>query len=216
MTGSGVRGGLGVRDGSQAERLAALAAGDGGFGFVVGFSLALGGAFIPLLFALGKGDLAFDPAVAEVEAGGNQGEAFLAGSDFEFAHLGFVQQKFAGAQRLVVHGIAVGKRADVGVEQEALSVLEQAVGVLEVGLAFANRLNFGAAEGDAGFVFVEEGVVIAGGAIVGRVAHSGGDRVTVFLLDRRFRLGGYGRIGERAGHGWAEAFCFWSLWLRLR
>ena len=121
---------------------------------------------------------------------------------FEFVELVLVQQEFAGAQVLVVHGVAVGEGADVGVEQEAFAVFEQAVGVLEVGLAFADAFDLGAAEGDAGLELVGEEVVVAGGAVEGGVALAGGDGVAVFLLDGGlWRGGGSGRVGEGAGHG---------------
>ena len=161
----------------------ALAAGYGGFGFVVGFALAFGGALVPLLLAFGEGELAFDAAVAEVEADGDEGEALLPGGGFELADLVLVQQELAGAQRVVVHGVAVGERADVGVEEEALAVLEQAVGVLEVGFALADGFDLGAAEGDAGLELVGEEVVEAGGAVEGGVTLACGDGVAVLLFD---------------------------------
>ena len=162
--------------------LAALAAGDGGFGFVVGFALAFGGALIPFLLAFGQGELALDAAVAEVEADGDEGIALLSGHALELADLVFVQQQLAGAERVVVHGVAVGERADVGVQEEAFAVFEQAVGVLEVGLAFADGLDLGAAEGDAGLELVGEEVIVAGGAVEGGVALAGGDGVAVLRL----------------------------------
>jgi hypothetical protein len=101
----------------------------------------------------------------------------------------------------------VGEGTDVGVEEEGLAVFEEAVGVLEVGLAFADGLDLGAAEGDAGFDAVGEEVVEAGGAVEGGVAEAGGDGVAVFLLHRRLVLGGgRGRIGEGTGHEWNTGF----------
>ena len=111
-----------------------------------------------------------------------------------------MEQELAGAQRVVVHGVAVGERSDVGVEQEALAVLEQSVGVLEVGLAFADGLDLGAAQDDSGLVLVEQRVVVAGGAIVGSVAHAGGDGIAVLRLGRGLGLGGDSRVGEGSGH----------------
>ena len=54
--------------------------------------------------------------------------------------------------------------------RKSFAVLEQAVGVLEVGFAFADAFDLGAAEGDAGFELVGEEVVVAGGAVEGGVA----------------------------------------------
>ena len=65
--------------------------------------------------------------------------------------------------------------------RKALAVFEQAVGVFEVGLAFADGLDLGAAQGDAGLEAVGEEVVEAGGAVEGGVALAGGDGVAVLL-----------------------------------
>ena len=125
---------------------------------------------------------------------------FWRGRDLELVHLGSVQQQLAGAQRIVVHGIAVGEGADVRVQQETLAILEQAVGVFEVGFAFADGLDLGAAQGDPGLEFVEQGIVVAGGPVVGGVALAGGDRVAVLGPGGWLGLRGDGRIGERSGH----------------
>jgi len=178
-----------------------LAASDGGFGFFVAFAGAFGGALVPVLFALGEGYLALDASVFEVELDRDEGEAFLAGEGLELFDLFFVEEELARAEALVVHGVAVREGADVGVEEEALAVFEEAVGVFEVGFAFADRFNFSPAEGDATLEAVGEEVVEAGGAVEGGVAEAGGYGVAVFLLDRRFgRGGGGGRVGEGAGH----------------
>ena len=178
--------------------LAALAAGYGGFGFVVAFAFAFGGSLVPLLLAFGKGQFAFDAAVFEVELDGDQGVALLLGGDDELVDLAFVEEEFAGAEGVVVHRVAVGEGADVGVEEEGFAVFEEAVGVFEVGFAFADGFDLGAAEGDAGFYAVGEEVVEAGGAVEGGVAGAGGYGVAVFLLDRSFGCGGYCRVGEGA------------------
>ena len=47
----------------------------GGAGVAVGFAALLGFALVPVLFALGDGQFAFDPAV-EIEAGGDERVAF--------------------------------------------------------------------------------------------------------------------------------------------
>src|SRR5271167_4924462 len=54
----------------------AFAVGDGGAGFAVGFAVALGGAFVPVLLALGDGQFAFDPALAKIEPRRNERKAF--------------------------------------------------------------------------------------------------------------------------------------------
>ena len=107
-----------------------------------------------------------------------------------------MHEQTAGAQSFVVHGVAVGEGADVGVEQEALAILEQTVGVLEVGFTLADGFDLGAAEGDAGLELVGEEVVEAGGAILGGVALAGGDGIAVLLLDGWLGGVGGGRVRE--------------------
>jgi hypothetical protein len=181
-----------------AEMLAALGTGYGCFGFLVAFAGAFGGSLVPVLFALGEGYFALDAAVAEIKLHRDERVALLGRQSFKFLDLSFVQQELSGSQGLVVHGVAVGERADVGVEEETLTVLEEAVRVLEVGLAFADGFDLGAAQGDAALKAVGEEVVEAGRAVVGSVALSGGDGIAVLGLGRRLGGRGDGRIGEGA------------------
>ena len=138
--------------------------------FLVGFAFPFSLAFVPLLFACGDGKFAFDAAVAEVEPNGDKRRALSLGGGGELFDLAMMQQQFSRAQALVIHGVAVREGADVGVQEEGLAVLEQAIGVLEVGLAFANGLDFGTAQGDATLVAVAEEVVKAGRAVEGGIA----------------------------------------------
>src|SRR6185312_6227230 len=175
----------------------ALAASDGGFGFVVGLTFAFGGAFVPVLLAFGEGDLALHTAVLEVKTDRDQRDALLAGEGVELFDLFPVEQELTGACLLVVHDVAVGEVADVHVQQEGFAVLEQTVGVFEVRFAFADALDLGAAEGDAGLEFVGKEVVETGGTIERGVASAGGYGVAVFGLGRRFSLGRRrGRVGK--------------------
>jgi hypothetical protein len=76
----------------------ALGAGYGGFGFLVAFAGALGGALVPVLFALGEGEFALDAAVAEIKFDGDERVAFLLRQTLEFVDFTLVQKEFAGAQ----------------------------------------------------------------------------------------------------------------------
>jgi hypothetical protein len=60
------------------------------------------------------------------------------------------------------------------VEQKRLAVLDEAIGISKVGLALANGLDFGPAQGNAGFEFLQEKVVVAGVAVVRCVAFARG------------------------------------------
>jgi hypothetical protein len=88
----------------------------------------------------------------------------------------------------------------VGVEEEALAVLEETVGVLEIGFAFADGFDLGAAEGDAGLEAVREEVVKAGGAVEGGIAESRGYGVAILRFGGRLGWGRDGRIGEGTRH----------------
>src|SRR5438105_7015991 len=109
----------------------------------------------------------------------------------------FMHHEFPGAQGIVIHDVAMRKRADVGVQEKALAVLEQAIGVLQVGFAFADGLDLGTAQGDSGLEPVEEGVVVARSAVLGGVAESGGNGVAVL----RLRSGLWLRCDSRNGGG---------------
>ena len=45
-------------------------------GFAVGFAAALGFALVPVLFALGDGQFALDPAITKIKAGGDERRPF--------------------------------------------------------------------------------------------------------------------------------------------
>ena len=85
------------------------------------------------------------------------------------------------------------------IEEEGLTVLDKAVGVLEVGLALADGLDLGAAEGDSGLKAFEEEEIVAGAAVLGGIALAGGDGIA--------RAGGLGSISFPAG---------WMVWLDWR
>ena len=83
------------------------------------------------------------------------------------------------------------------VEQKRFAVLDEAVGVLEVGLALADGLDLGAAQGHAGFEPLQQEVVVAGGAVVRGVALAGGDGVA--RPDRFLGAGSVRRNDDVAG-----------------
>ena len=73
------------------------------------------------------------------------------------------------------------------VEQKRLAVLDEAVGVLEIGLALADGLDLGSAQGDAGLEFLQQKVIMAGDPVVRGVALAGSHGVA---RPRRFRRAG--------------------------
>lgn len=182
-------------------RLLALAAGDGGAGLFVGVAFAFRFALVPDLLALGQGEFALHLAIAKIKTGGDERKSFLLRLNLKLVNLGTVEQQFTGAQRVVIAGIAVGIRADVGVEQEDFAVLDEAVGVFEVGLALADGFDFGAAQSHAGFDAVGKEVVVAGSAIERGIAVAAGDGIS----------GAFGFGGNSAGNGMAGWTCHWNL-----
>ena len=84
---------------------------------------------------------------------------------------------FAGAGFVVIGDVSVRVRPDMNVEQKRLAVLDEAVGVFEVGLALADRLDLSAAQGHAGLESLQQEVVVAGGAVMRGVAFAGGDGI---------------------------------------
>jgi hypothetical protein len=56
------------------------------------------------------------------------------------------------------------------VQQICFAVFNNSVSIFEVGFALANGLDFRASEGDTGFKFVEQKVIMPGGAIYGGVS----------------------------------------------
>jgi len=180
---------------SGGNALASLATGDRGASLVVRFAFPLGGAFVPFLLALCQCDLAFRSPLAKVEAGRNEGEALLPRSDLQLSQLTLMQQELAGAEGVMVHRISMREGSNVGIQQKDLTVLQQPVGVFQVGFTFANGFDFGSAEGNTGLVSVEQRIVMAGCAIVRGVAQARGDRIAVLLPH-----GGFGgRSGSRIG-----------------
>ncbi len=75
------------------------------------------------------------------------------------------------------------------VQQIRFAVLDDSVGIFEIRLAFANRFDFGASEGDAGFEFVEQKVVMPRVAIHRGVSLTGCDWLASFRFLRRWISG---------------------------
>jgi len=82
----------------------------------------------------------------------------------------------------------------------ALAILEEPVGVFEVGLSFADRLDLCAAQRDACLKAISKEVVEARRTVEGGIPVTGSHRIAVLLLDYRLGRVGYGRIGKIARH----------------
>ena len=85
------------------------------------------------------------------------------------------------------------------VEQKRLAVLDEAVGVFEVGLALADGFDLGPAQGHAGLELLQQKVVVAGDAIVRSVPLAAGHRVAG--PGRLLRAGGRRLVQSRGWFG---------------
>jgi hypothetical protein len=116
----------------------------------------------------------------------------------QFENLGVVDEELASTEGVVIELSAGGVGSNVGVEEEKLSVFDEAVGVLQVGLAVANGFDLGPAEDEAAFVTIEEKEVMGGRAIDAGVPLAAGDGISLDVL----RLIGLRQLGLVACHDW--------------
>ena len=172
------------------------AAGDGFAGFLVGGAAALGFTLVPKLLALGEGEFKLHFTVFEVHPGGDQGEAFLLGFADEPAKFLAVDKQFASAKRSMIKDVAVLVGPDVCIQKPEFAVLEQAVGVLEIGAAGADGFDLGSGEDHPGFKFFQQEVVVGSDPIDGGVSLPGGGRIPARIFFRT----GLGLMCGRARH----------------
>src|SRR5262245_466272 len=107
----------------------------------------------------------FHTPVFEVHAHRDERHPFLDRLAGELANLLAVQQELPPAQRLVLRVAAMPVGADVHVVEEHLAVLEPGKAVTEVHASFADRLDLGAEQHDAGFVGIEDVEIVVGLAV---------------------------------------------------
>src|SRR6516225_4068392 len=88
-----------------------------------------------------------------------------------------MQQQFARPGFVVIGYISMRIGTDMQVEQECLAVFDEAVGILKVCFALADRFYFGSAQGHAGFKPFDQEVVMTGGTVESRVPVARGYRV---------------------------------------
>jgi hypothetical protein len=106
-----------------------------------------------------EADLHLDPAVLEVGAQREHGQAALRDAAHELQDLALVQQQLARAVRGVVVQVAVAVGGDAAPHQQQLAVARLDVGVLELEPAGADRLDLGPDEHDAGLRALQHLVV---------------------------------------------------------
>jgi hypothetical protein len=84
----------------------------------------------------------------------------------------------------------------VAVEEPEFAVLDEAVGVLEIGLAGSNGLYFGSGENDSGLEFFEQEIVVTRVPVYSGILFSGSGG----LAARIFLPIGLGLVGSLLGH----------------
>ena len=88
----------------------------------------------------------------------------------------------------------MGVGADMRVQQIGFAVFDDAVRILEIGLALANPLHFRASECDPGFELIQQEVIMAGRAVHGSVSLTRRDRLTRWLRFLRGWCSGLTRL----------------------
>src|SRR3954451_12858709 len=87
------------------------------------------------------------------------------------------------------------------IKKEGFTILHQPVGILQIRLSFANRLDLSTAQGDSGLEFLEQKVVVSSGPVMGSVALTGSHRVPwLGLLLGRRSVAGYDSVASLARH----------------
>src|ERR1700738_5106217 len=117
-----------------------------------------------------------------------------------------MHEELARAGFVVIGYVAVRIRTNVHVKQERLAVLDEAVGVPEVCLAFADRFNLGTAEGHAGLELFQKEIVVAGHPVLGGIALAAGHGIP-----RARRLGRTRAVGVSDPVTGLTGHCYTSL-----
>ena len=128
--------------------------------FTVRFRLGDGIPLIVQLFASAKSDLNLEPGAFEIDLERNQGITLLGDEALELHDLLFVHEQAAVAKGLAVENIAVLVGADVDTDGVELTVLNRAVGILEVDATAADALDLGSVELDPCLVLLVDEVVV--------------------------------------------------------
>lgn len=131
----------------------------------MGFSTGLVGLNLVALVILpppsSQGDLHLYPSlVAKVNAGRNDGEPLFLSLSIDRVDLFSVKQQFSVAPALRLEVMGVGVRLDVQIHDPELSVENAAEGIGHVDPAEEDALDFGALQGDARLVRIEQLVVV--------------------------------------------------------
>src|ERR1700677_1948620 len=100
-----------------------------------------------------------------------------------------MEQKLARTQRIVIRGISVRVRTNMGIQQIGFAVLDNPVRVLKIRLTFTNGLDLGTPERNASLNFVQKEVIMSSSTVHRGVSFPGSHRIPRFrFLRRRMRI----------------------------
>jgi len=134
------------------------------------------GAFVVKFLALAQRERDLGLALPEVDLQGNKGQSLTLDRADHLANLLSVQQELSRAGRLVIEMARLFIGRYVQVEQKNLSVLNDRVGISDVGLSVPQRFDFAPGQNDTRLPCVDD-VVVVPGAFVPR------DRLLRIFLD---------------------------------
>lgn len=97
----------------------------------------------------------------EIDGEWNERQTFFLYLADEFADLTSMEQKFPRSCRLVIADAAVRIWTDVHPDQPDLPVLHDGVTILKIRLTLSNRLYLGPCERDAGFIGLEDRIIVS-------------------------------------------------------
>lgn len=146
--------------------------GDGRASLVLHFPVPLGLALVMKFLTFRQRDLKLNPAILQIQTGGNQGEPFLTRLSRQLFNFFPMQQQFPFSNRIVVFTISVRVLADVSVVQPSFPLADFRKTVLQLDLACLGRFDFGTRQNDSSFITVQEKILMAGVPIVVENANS--------------------------------------------
>ena len=126
----------------------------------VGLFFREGVSLIVQLLSSAKSDLDLDVLSRKVKREGNESISLLCHQTAKLHDLLFVHQKLSIPQRLSVENVALLIRADVHSHHKELSVLDGAIGILQVDRALTNAFDLGAEQGDPRLVFFVHEIIV--------------------------------------------------------
>jgi hypothetical protein len=132
------------------------------FDFPVGGTLLQGLPLVIKGLSLGQTQFHFNLTILKVHFQGDQGIAPLLGLPHKTADLPFVEEELADPLGFMIELVPVRVGADMGMVQEGLSLFDLNIAVLQVALAQAKGLYFGAHQDDSRFARLLDEIIVIG------------------------------------------------------